>query len=135
MATANIKKDASGFTVVEIIVTILVGTVMLLGLNTIFTTNLFLNQRTRDTILANSFAEAKFEALRSKGYLGLSDGASDITAELPSELNSPRSATLTISSYTGAIKQADLSITYNEQSTQRTFTYRSLVGELGVGQY
>lgn len=122
-------------TVVEIIVSLVVAGFLTLALHGIVTTHLYISQRNRDLVLANSFAEGQIEAQRSIGFLGLSNGSSDLTAQLPSELGSPRSATLTISSQAGDIKLLDLAISYSEQGRIQTFNYRTFVGELGVGQY
>jgi type II secretory pathway pseudopilin PulG len=129
------NSDSSGFTIVELVIgIILIGiftaTVAMLQSNTAR-----LAERGRDVTSLNSFAEDKIEALRSKGYLSISTGTQDISSELPSELNSPKSATLSVSSVPDAIKQVDLSITYNEQGTTRTYSYTTYIGEIGVGQY
>lgn len=88
----------------------------------------------RNLVLSNSFIEGKIEALRSIGYNGLSDGTTDIAGELPSELSQPRSASLQISSPGAGLKQIDVTITYSDQGTNRSYSYRTFIGELGVGQ-
>jgi prepilin-type N-terminal cleavage/methylation domain-containing protein len=129
------KINNQGFTVVELLVSIIVAAILITSVSTILTTHTYISQQGRDLALANAFAEAKVETLRSIGYLGLSDGTTDITSELPSELSSPRTASQQISSYTNDIKAVTLSITYNEQGKSKTHTYKTFVGELGVGQY
>jgi hypothetical protein len=127
-------KWVRGYMTVELILAVIVGAVLILGLHNIVTSHIYLSQRGRDLIIANAYAEQKIEALRSAGYLTLTNGTSNITAELPSELKAPRSASLTISDQTTAIKKVYLSVTYNEQGTPRTQTYTTYIGELGVGQ-
>lgn len=119
---------------VELIIAVLVGAVLLLALNNIVTSHIYLSQRGRDLVVANAYAEQKIEALRSQGYLTLSDGAIDVTSELPSELKAPRNAVLTVSAQSTAVKKIHLSITYNEQGAPRTQIYTTYIGELGVGQ-
>lgn len=94
-----------------------------------------ISQLGRDTALANSYAETTVEGLRSIGYNGLSNGTTDVTSELPSELKSPRNGEVVISDAMTGVKQIDLTMTYNDQGTQRTYNYRTFIGELGVGQY
>lgn len=120
---------------VELLIAMIVGGILILALNNIVSSHVYLSQRGRDLSVANAYAEQKIEALRSTGFLGLSDGTTDLTAELPDELKTPRSASLAVSSYTSAIKRIHLTLTYNEQGTARTQTYTTYVGELGVGQY
>jgi len=124
-----------GFTVVELLVTIVVSAILVLAVNTILISHAYLSQRGRDLVLSNAYAELKIESLRSAGFLGLNDGTANITNELPSELSTPRSGTLVISSPSTGLKQAVITISYNEQGRTRTHTYKTYIGELGVGQY
>lgn len=91
--------------------------------------------RSRDAVIANSYAEGKVEALRSQGFLGLTDGTTNLTSELPPELQAPRSASMTISSQSTSIKRVVLTVTYSDRGTARTYQYTTYIGELGVGQY
>ena len=124
-----------GFTIVELIVAIVISSIIVGGASLILGSQIHLSQRGRDLVLANAYTEKKIESLRSLGFLGLSDGTTDITNELPAELNNPRSASLVISSQTAAIKKVEISLTYNDQGVSRTYNYVTFVGELGVGQY
>lgn len=120
---------------VELLITLIVGAILILSLHTIVASHIYLTGRSRHLVVANAFAERKIEALRSAGYLRTDLGSTSITAELPSELKSPRSATLDVTAYSSAIKKVHLTISYNEQGTVRTQTYTTYIGELGVGQY
>lgn len=130
----SIKTDESGFTIVELIVSITVAAIFVISLNSVSISQSYLVQRSRDLIIANSYVEGKFESLRSAGFLSLNDGTIDLTSELPSELKAPRSATQTTTSYSSAIKKVVIHIAYNEQDTPRNYTYATYIGELGVGQ-
>jgi type II secretory pathway pseudopilin PulG len=121
--------------IVELLIAIIVGAILMLSLSNIVTSHIYLSQRSRDVVIANAYAEQKVEALRSKGFLTLTDGTSNITSELPSELKAPRSASMAISSHTAAVKKVRLSVTYSQQGAPRTHVYTTYIGELGVGQY
>jgi prepilin-type N-terminal cleavage/methylation domain-containing protein len=124
-----------GFTVVELLVSMVVVVILVVGINSIYLTHLAQSHRVRNVILVNSFVENKVEALRSAGFLSISDGTIDISNELPSDLNAPKSASLQISSPESGLKSALVSVTYSDNGTPRTYSYQTYVGELGVGQY
>lgn len=128
-------RNEKGFTIVELIVSMIVGAIMIGSAILILTSGERLGQKHRDLVVANAFVEQKVEALRSAGFLSLTDGTTSVTAEMPSELNSPRSGSLQISTLSGGLKKIDISINYNESGTNRTYTYTTYIGELGVGQY
>lgn len=127
-------KSDSGFTIVELLITLAVGAIFVTSLNSIVISQSYLGQRGRDVVIANAYAESKAEELRSIGFLGLSYGTTSITSELPSELKSA-SGSLVISSHSVSVKKAFMTISYSAQGTPRTISYTTLIGELGVGQY
>lgn len=132
---STIQNKSMGFTIVELLVTLLVGGVLAGSVAVFLSLHVHTAQRGRDVSVANSYAENKIESLRSAGFLTLADGTTNVTSELPTELNSPREASLVISEETTSIKRVTLSITYSDQGSPRTYTYGTFIGELGVGQY
>jgi len=128
-------KPKGGFTIVELIVAIVVGSIICSAAIMLVVSHLHLSQQSRDIVLANAFVENKVESLRSIGYSGLSDGTTDITSELPTELNQPKSGSQVITSESDGLKRVVISVTYNDQGANRTYSYTTFVGELGVGQY
>lgn len=129
----NTKKSA-GFSIVELILAIIVGAVLFLAINVITTDYLHLGQRSRNLVLANSFTEGKVEALRNIGYSGLTTGTTDISSELPADLQSPKSASLQISDSSSGLKKVDITVNYTDQTITRTYSYSTYIGELGVGK-
>jgi type II secretory pathway pseudopilin PulG len=129
-----IKTNQSGFTIVELITGIVLMGLFVATVASLQNNEVKLAQRGRDVSVVNSYAENKIESLRSAGYLAVNNGTSDVTNELPSELKSPRSATLTVSLDPVAMKRVVLSITYNDQGTAKTYSYTTYIGEVGVGQ-
>lgn len=135
MAYHRVARPQTGYMTVELLIAIIVGAILLLALNNIVVSQGYLAQRSRDMNTANAYAEQKIEGIRSQGYLGISNGTTNLTNELPSELKGPRSATLVVSDQSPALKKLHLTITYNQQGTIRTESYVTYIGELGVGQY
>ena len=124
----------SGFTIVEVLVAIAVGGIMVGSLNQVVDGYLHLSQRGRYLNLANAYVEAKTEALRNAGYNSLSNGSTNLKAELPSQLPPSRNATLTVADQATGLKKIDITISYNDQGQPNTFNYTTYIGELGVGQ-
>jgi prepilin-type N-terminal cleavage/methylation domain-containing protein len=124
-----------GFTLVELIVSIVVAGILISATSVAITNNSKLAQRGRDVTAANSYAENKIEALRSAGYLAVPLGVTNVTNELPDELKNPRSGEIEVTQDSISNKKIELAITYNDQGQPRTYVYTTLIGELGVGQY
>lgn len=129
------RQNQDGFTVLEVIITVGISGFILLGMIVMINSLNTVNDRARDLTLVNALAENKIESLRSVGFIGLSDGTTDFTSELPDTITPPRQAEITISSPAVNIKQVDIEINYNDQGAQRNAEYRTYIGELGIGQY
>lgn len=126
--------SSSGFTIVEIIVAVAVGSIIFgTAINTLVSQER-LSQSNKNTVIANAFAEAKIEALRSQGYLAIPGGNTDISSELPATLPPPKQATLQIDASTAGLKEIVLTITYNNSGATKSEQYKTIIGELGVGQ-
>jgi len=127
-------KNSEGFSIVELIISIVVGVTFISSMNLVVNNYTNLGKRGRNLVLANSYAEAKMEALRNKGFQSIAIGKSDLTSELPSQLPQPRSASLIVSQPQAGLKQVDVSVSYNDLGISRSYSYRTYIGELGVGQ-
>jgi hypothetical protein len=127
------SKNSSGFSVVELIIAIIVGVSFISSMNLVTDNYTNLGKRARNLVLANSYAEAKVEGLRNNGYNSLTVGSTSLNSELPSQLLH-HSGTLTISQPQTGLKQIDVSISYTDEGISRSYTYRTYIGELGVGQ-
>lgn len=136
------KDKQAGFTIIELLIAIAIVGILVPTLAGFITTLNGLNDRARDLTLVNSIAENKAESLRSQGFTALSNGTFSFSNELPGTLGKPKSANYTVSTIndsggnaTAGIKQVDVVITYNDHGKTQTSTYRTFIGELGVGQY
>lgn len=129
-----VKNNQGGFTIVEILVAIAVAGIMIGTVSDVVTSYVHTAQRGRYLNAANSYVEAKVESLRNTGYNGLSIGTTSLTGELPTQLPPNRTASMTISSPSAGIKQANISVSYNDQGKNLSYSYTTYIGELGVGQ-
>lgn len=127
-------KEEGGFTLVEIIVTI-----MLLGIATASLSSIFISIRniqvqTYYFDTANRAASRQIEALRNDSYAGLTAGQTiNFTANLPATLPN-RSGTAVISSPTEGLRRVDATVSYSSQGKTRSVTVSSLIGEIGITQ-
>lgn len=128
-------KKNQGFTVVELLIAIGVFAVIVPSLAGFLNLLSIVNDRARDTSVINALIENKVESLRSISFVGITDGTTDFTAELPDTISEPNSATYEVSSLSSSLKAVDLTVTYNDHGQNKTMTYRTYIGELGVGQY
>lgn len=127
-------KNQGGLTLVELIVAMFVGAILIGSVNVVYTNQVYLSQNARDRALLNSYAEGKVEALRSAGFVQVNEGTTDLTSELPSELNPPRSGSMIVTSPSPGLRQVVISVSYNSQGRQLNETYTTFIGELGAGQ-
>ena len=126
-------KAPTGFTIIELIVAMIVGSGFILTTNVAVNNYAHLATRDRQLSLANSFVEGQVEALRNQGYNSLGNGTTDISSQLPAALQTPKSASLKITSPATGLKQIDITVNYTDQ-TAKSFSYTTYIGELGVGQ-
>ena len=118
----------------ELLVTMAVAAIVIGSLSQVVTSYVHVAQRGRYLNLANSYVEAKIESLRNAGFNSLSDGTTNVSAELSSQLPPVRSASLVISTPSAGLKQIDLTVSYNDQAQNNSISYTTYIGELGVGQ-
>ena len=134
MVNSTHSPDSKGFTVVEMLLGIALFAIVIhtiiLALNSIT----IINDSSKDLAIANIYAENKIEELRSIGYNSVPVSTVDITSTLPATLGKNRSGTYTVSTATAGQKQVTLTIIVESRGKIKTLNYRSIIGELGVGQ-
>jgi type II secretory pathway pseudopilin PulG len=126
--------DLSGFTIVELVTTIVIAGFIIPAVALALTNLTAVSYQARDLALANMLAQNKVESLRSIGYNSISTGTTSFSSELPAQMGAPKSASYTVTTPQTGIKQVDLSISYTEYKVSRTVVFKTYVSELGVGQ-
>jgi prepilin-type N-terminal cleavage/methylation domain-containing protein len=129
------KKRTDGFTLVELVVTIGIAGMLIVGITSLFITIETTQRKTRLLEIATRAGEKKIEELRNNHYNSLTTGSViTFTSELPSTLPTPRAATVTVSEPTEGIKRVDLNITYKDGPSNKQVQLSSLIGVIGIGQ-
>lgn len=129
------KTHQQGFTVIELLISIALFAILVPTIVGFLNTIGALNDLAKDTTIANSVTENKVEALRSAGFLSVDAGTVDFTDELPATLSHPRSAVYTVTVINPSTKQIDIVVSFTGSGGQREATFRTYIGEIGVGQY
>lgn len=119
---------------IELLVAITIFAIVIPSLSAGIRGLVVLNNRARDLALISLTAENKSEQLRSAGFNSLTNGTYDFSSELPNEISRPKSASYTISTPSAGLREVVINISFWDYKHSRTQTYRTLVGELGVGQ-
>lgn len=128
------NKDNSGFTLVEMVAAIAIIGIVITSVVSLFGSIQSTQRKTAYMESATRAAQREMESLRNNNFNNLTAGQSiDFTSQLPSTLKN-KNGTVTVSEpYTG-LKRVDVTVTYNEGSTQKNVSISSLVGILGITQ-
>ena len=133
----NRHRNEAGFTMVELLVGLVVGSVLILSVSVVIINLTITNARARDLAVANTTVENKAEALRSEGFLVLSasgDGTYDWSGEVPSTIADPVATYTVDSTLEPGLIRIQIDLAYNDQGETRDLSYTTYVTELGVGQ-
>lgn len=128
-------KKSSGFTIIELLVTIVIT-----GLITLAITSLFMStEKSQYSALllesATRAGEQQVESLRNNNYTALVPGSViDFTDSLPDVLPSPRAGTVSVSQPADGLRRVDVAITYNDRGKTKDVILSSLIGQIGIGQ-
>jgi len=128
------KRDGAGFTIVEIIVTLLLLGVIVAAVSSMFVA--VRNMQSQDSYYdtADRAAGYEIESLRNKGYSSLTAGqVIDFTSSLPDNLPHGHGAA-TISTPQAGLRRVDATVTYVTGGVTHAVTLSSLIGEIGITQ-
>jgi prepilin-type N-terminal cleavage/methylation domain-containing protein len=132
----------SGFTIVELIVTILLIGVLLPTIVTFLNAITNMNGRASTISTVNAYVENRIESFRSAGYKSVPITTGDVnftgTEALPANLPQPHSATYNVALLDPAnptLKKITITVNFRSFDSTETRTYITYLGELGVGQY
>lgn len=128
----NLQK---GFTLVELLVTIIVIGVVFTGLSSIFISIQRAQVNTSYLESATRAAQKEIESLRNSNYNNLTAGQNiNFTNSLPDNLPSNSTGSVNVSEPTPGIKRVDVTIIYTYGGNTRTVTLSSLIGVIGIVQ-
>lgn len=125
----------SGFTVVEIIITIVFLGFVVLGITQLYLSIQRVQEKTAWLQIASHAAQTEIESLRNDNYNSMTDGQTIVfTDQLPSSLPAPRTGTVLVSEPDAGLKKVDVTVTYTDHGKVRAVKVSSLIGVIGISQ-
>lgn len=129
------QSSSRGFTIVELLVTVVVSSLIFLAVSSLFITIAGAQRGTRLLEAASRAGEQQIESLRNENYGSLEpDSTIVFTDQLPDILPEPRSGTAAISQPNEGVRRVDISITYKDGDQNKTVKLSSLIGQIGIAQ-
>lgn len=134
-------KSASGFTLIELIVTIAVIGILLPVVIMFLNAINAMNGRANTLSTVNAYAENRIETFRSAGFQSVPITTGPVTftgtEALPEAVPKPRSATYEVTflaSGNTSVKKIVITTSFRSPTGTETKKYTTYLGELGVGQ-
>lgn len=138
----RIKLNQAGFSLVELLITMIVIGVLFGAFLVTFTSIQNINKKALDVNLANSIAYAKVQEYENKNFTSLQNTTptgslvqvEDFANSLPNSLESPRVATVSINTISPTLKQIVVNIQFGSGPSQRTIQYADFIQRNGLGR-
>ncbi len=137
----NCHKNESGFTIVELLITLTILATAYISFNSLFVSVLRISDRSSEFVLANSSTAQKMQAYENTNFDNIGTGGvleeveiEDFESDLPSELNEPRSAKVYATMLSPTLKRVRVTVMYQDFSDGEEVTYVSLIHESGLGR-
>lgn len=130
-----IRSNSNGFTLVELLITIILIGVVFTGLSSIFISIQEAQVQTGYLESATRAAQRQIESLRNTNYNNLTAGQTiNFTADLPATLPSNKSGNVVVSEPSPGIKRVDVTVSYSYGGKDRDVQLSSLIGVIGIVQ-
>jgi prepilin-type N-terminal cleavage/methylation domain-containing protein len=135
MINISMKIHSGGFTIIELLVTIVIAGFIIVAISTLLITTDGTQRSTRLLETAMRAGETQIESLRNNTYNTLEPGVDiDFTNELPSTLIEPRSGRVVVTEPVVGVRRVDVTVSYRDGDRQKNVKLSSLIGQLGIGQ-
>jgi prepilin-type N-terminal cleavage/methylation domain-containing protein len=129
------RQRAGGFTLVELMVTIVVLGLVITGIAGMYYVMQVAEVRGQRLDLATRAARTQIEKLRNNGYNALTPGSTiTFTSSLPAALPSGKTGTVVVSQPLPELRRVDVTVQYTDYGKQQTVTLSSNIGVIGIGQ-
>ncbi len=131
----TLKNEQQGFTLVEMLVTIVVLGIAVVGIASLYYSMQVVQAQSQHLDLAVRAARSEIENLRNNGYNNLVSGGNiNFTSSLPNNLPKDRSGTVVVSQPVSGLVQVDVTISYTDHGKAQFVKLTSDIGVIGIGQ-
>jgi len=129
------KEDKSGFTIVELIISIIVLGIVIASLSSLFLGIQRTQTQTAYKESATRAAQREIESLRNNHYNSLATGSNiSFTNELSPKLPVGSTGNVVVSEPSPGLKRVDVTVTYPDKNLQHKVVLSSLIGVIGITQ-
>lgn len=129
------RTSSDGFTLVELLVTILVIGSIFIGLTNLFSTIQRTQVQTGYLESATRAAQREVESLRNSNYNNLTAGQTiNFTSSLPTNLPKGSTGIVQVTEPSPGVKRVDVTVTYSYSGKTRDVSLSSLIGVIGIVQ-
>ncbi len=129
------KNKQAGFTLVEMLLTIVVLGIAITSIATLYYQTQGLQTDSRDLDLATRAAQTEIEVLRNNSYNSLTPGQNiNFTSSLPSGLPPGATGTVVVSQPANGLRRVDVSVNYTISGNPKTVELSSTIGVIGIGK-
>lgn len=127
--------NEKGYTLVELVITILVFGVISASVINLFTTVTQSQIRSNYLESATRAAQRQVETLRNNNYSSLTPGSTiDFTDQLPDILPPSKNGTVEVSEPESGLRRVDVKVSYAHQGKTQEVELSSLIGVIGITQ-
>lgn len=135
MSKNKTRSDQKGFTLTELLVTILVLSIVTVSFAGLYYIMQQTEIKAQHYDLAVRAARTEIEDLRNTGYDNLTPGSTiNFSTSLPPSLPSGATGTVVISEPVSGLRRVDVSVDYSEFGQQQVVTLSSDIGIIGIDQ-
>lgn len=135
MSIKRFFRQQSGFSVIEVLMTIFVVGILFSAVIALYSSVLLVQSKTQQLEAATRAAHLQIESLRNLQYNSLEEGVDiDFSDDLPDELPADSTGVVEVTEAEQGLKRVDVTVTYPDGNNQRTVTVSSLIGIIGITQ-
>ncbi len=129
-----IKYNSSGFTLPELLVTIVVIGIVFMGLSSIFISIQRMQVKTAYLESATRSAQKEIESLRNINYNNLTAGQNIDFSDQLVDLPTGSTGSVAVTEPSPGLKRVDVTVTYSYEGQAKNVNLSSLIGVIGISQ-